>query len=145
MGVVLAAAMVVALWWIPAQTSVDATARTQPAVLPLVCAGTMIVLALAMLIAGLRKPGSVNSADPTSDAVQRLTPRAPHASHAPHWRRLCANTLIVALGIAALSWWGPLAVPVAVIPPMMLYLGERRPHRIVLTVAVIAAPLGWLA
>jgi len=131
--VVLAVAAVVALWWIPAQTSVEATARMQPAVLPLVCAGAIAVLAAIMLIAGLRKPN------------QDIAHQASVGQHgARHWRSLCVNTFIIALGLAALSWWGLLAVPVVIIPPMMWYLGERRVRRIIWTVVLIAAPIGWL-
>ena len=162
--VVAGAALAAWAWVIPAQTtpSPDA-AGLAPATLPSLCALAIAALALLRLLLAFvggngrgrrstahahahadgdgdgdgdtgARPGAVPGAVPDADSPVRIGPLP----------AVLVMMAIALAGVLALRWGGPLAGVAVLVLPTTLALGERRPGRIALVLAIALLPTALL-
>ncbi len=120
---VVAGLALAALWVIPRQTASGTVLGLQPGLLPTVCAGVIVVVALLALVLRLWRP-------------ELLRPER----SAPIWPAALIAAVAIA-GVLALQFLGPVACGLLVVALGLAALGERRLRIVLPTLAGTAAAL----
>lgn len=129
LAVVGGACLLALLWIIPKQTATDPFSALQPDFVPNVCAVAIVLLTLFQAWRAVREHRAA--------AQDKDGGEAPIAHS---WRSAFGAMAIVAAGVCAFYLAGLLATALIVVPGLMLWLGERRYLRIIVTALCCALP-----